>query len=111
MADQNRDLPLIISEILIEMHEVKDSIYAMRSDIRVMQSDIRIMKEALNSTAEVVLKQQEHTNNILTVFQEESKNNMEFMTYSISRALGQQQTVNQDFEAQLVRLEQRHQIV
>ena len=102
MADQNQDLPLIISEILIEMHEMKDG-------IRAMQGDIRTMKDALNRTAEVVLKQQEHTNNILTVFQEESKTNLEFMTYSISKALGQQQTINQDFESRLMRLEQRHQ--
>ena len=102
MADQNQDLPLIISEILIEMHEMKD-------DIRVMQGDIRSMTEALNRTASVVLKQQEHTNNILNVFQEESKKNMEFMTYSISRALGNQQVINQDFEARLTRLEQQHQ--
>ena len=109
MGDKNKDLPLIISEILIEMHEMKHSIYAMQSDIRAMQNDIRAMKDALNRTAEVVLKQQEHTNSILTVFQEESKNNMEFMTYSISRAMGQQQAVNQDFEARLTRLEQQYQ--
>ena len=94
MADQNPDLPLIISEILIEMHEMK--------------GDIRAMKEALNRTASVVLKQQEHTNSILTVFQEESKKNMEFMTYSIGKALGQQQVTNQDFESRLKRLEQEH---
>ena len=89
MEDRNKDLPLIISEILIEMHEMKEHIQSMTA--------------ALNRTAEVVLKQQEHTNNILTVFQEESKNNMEFMTYSISRALGQQQAINQDFESRLTR--------
>jgi NAD-specific glutamate dehydrogenase len=102
MEDQNKDLPLIISEILIEMHEMKD-------EIRAMQGDIKSMTVALNRTAEVVLNQQAHTNNILTVFQEESKKNMEFMTYSIAKALGQQQAVNQDFESRLKRLEQQYQ--
>jgi NAD-specific glutamate dehydrogenase len=102
MADQNQDLPLIVSEILIEMHEMKD-------DIRAMQGDIKSMTEALNRTASVVSKQQEHTNRIMNVFQEESKNNTEFMTYSISKALGQQQVVNQDFESRLKRLEQQYQ--
>ena len=101
MEDRNKDLPLTISEILIEMHE-------MKGDIRVMQGDIRSMTTAFNRTAEVVLKQQEHANNILTVFQEERKTNMEFMTYSISKALGQQQAISQDFESRLKRLAQQH---
>ncbi len=95
MEDRNKDLPLIVSEMLIEMHEMK--------------TDIREMKEALNRTITVVLKQQEHTNGLLTVFQDESRKNMEFMTYSISKALGQQQSTNQDFEARLKRLEQQYQ--
>lgn len=109
MADQNQDLPLIVSEILIEMHEMKDDIRAMRGDIRAMQGDIKSMTEALNRTASVVSKQQEHTSSIMNVFQDESKKNMEFMTYSIAKALGQQQTVNQDFESRLKRLEQQYQ--
>lgn len=95
MEERNKDLPLIISEMLIEMH--------------IMQSDIRDMKDALNRTATAVLNQQQHTNNMLSVFQEESRKNMEFMTYSISKALGQQQATNQDFEARLKRLEQQYQ--
>lgn len=95
MEDRNKDLPLIVSEMLIEMHEMK--------------TDIREMKDALNRTVSVVLSQQEHTNNLLAVFQDESRKNMEFMTYSITKALGQQQVVNQDFEARLKRLEQQYQ--
>lgn len=87
MADQNQGLPLIISEILIEMHEMKD-------EVRAMQGDIRSMTEALNRTVSVISRQQDHTNNILMVFQEEGKKNAEFMTYSIIKALGQQQAIN-----------------
>ena len=59
MDERNKDLPLIVSEILIEMHE---------------------MKETLNRVATVVTKQQEHMNSMFNVILDESKKNMEFMT-------------------------------
>jgi len=145
MEDRNKDLPLIVSEILIEMHEMKE--------------DIREMKDALNRTASIVLKQQEHMNTMFNVLLDENKKNMEFMTsvladgrqenisliqevrqetvlltekarqenisliqevrregkedrqfmtYSINKALGQQQQVNASFEHRLVELEAKY---
>ncbi len=130
MDERNKDLPLIVSEILIEMHEMKD-------DIREMREDIRNMKDALDRTSSVVLKQQEHMNSMFNVVLDESKKNMEFMTsmmtdvrqenvslinevrregeegrqfltYSINRALGQQQQVNATFEQRLTELEAKY---
>ncbi|RSK32401.1 MULTISPECIES: hypothetical protein [Hymenobacter] len=87
MDERNKDLPLIVSEILIEMHE---------------------MKEALNRVASVVVKQQEHTNNMFNTLLDENRKNMEFMTYSINKALGQQQQVNAAFEQRLTELEAKY---
>ena len=116
MDDRNKDLPLIVSEILIEMHE---------------------MNETLNRVAAVVTKQQEHMNSMFNVLLDESKKNMEFMTslmtdvrqenislinevrregeegrqfmtYSINKALGQQQQINAAFEQRLIELEAKY---
>lgn len=127
MDDRNKDLPLIVSEILIEMHE---------------------MKETLNRVATVVTKQQEHMNTMFNVVLDENKKNMafmvsmmaeakqennsiikemrqetatlieknrleaqkdrEFMTYSFNKTMGQQQQVNAAFEQRLTQLEAKY---
>lgn len=145
MDDRNKDLPLIVSEILIEMHEMKE--------------DIREMKDALNRVATVVLKQQEHMNSVFDVLLDENKKNIKFMTsmvadvrkenislisqvrrennsliqevrqetvslinevrqeaqedrrfstYSLNKAMGQQQQVNAAFEQRLIDLEAKY---
>lgn len=122
MDDRNKDLPLIVSEILIEMHEMKE--------------DIREMKNALNRMASVILKQQEHTNSLFVTIQEENRKNMQFvgdvlttvqrenkqnieairqegkdsrdfMIYSLNKATGQQQQANKAFDERLTQLEQK----
>lgn len=127
MDDRNKDLPLIVSEILIEMHE---------------------MKETLNRVAVVVTKQQEHMNIMFNVLLDENKKNMEFMismladvrqenksliqemrqetaeliekgqqeaqqdrefmTYSLNKTTGQQQQANAAFEQRLLVLEAKY---
>lgn len=116
MDERNKDLPLIVSEILIEMHE---------------------MKETLNRVATVMTKQQEHMNAMFSVILDENKKNMEFMTsmvadvrkenvslitelrregeegrqfmtYSFNKAMGQQQQVNAAFEQRLTELEAKY---
>jgi hypothetical protein len=72
MDERNKDLPLIVSEILIEMHEMKEGIQHMRED---MQG----MKSALEQMAATMLKQQEHTNGMFQVLMEENRKNTEFM--------------------------------
>ena len=112
MDDRDKDLPLIASEILIEMHEMKE--------------DIREMKNALNRVANVVLEQQTHTNTMFRTIQDESRKNMEyvtsilvdfrqeaqedreFMTYSLTKSMGQQQQVNAAFEQRLTQLEAKY---
>jgi uncharacterized coiled-coil protein SlyX len=112
MEDRNKDLPLIVSEILIEMHELKVEMHELN--------------ETMTRVASVVLKQQEHMNGMFSTLQEENKKNMEyvtsliteirrenqedrqFMTYSINKALGQQQQVNAAFEKRLTELEAKY---
>ncbi|SHJ16438.1 hypothetical protein SAMN02745146_2493 [Hymenobacter daecheongensis DSM 21074] len=112
MEDRNKDLPLIVSEILIEMHEMKE--------------DIRQMNQTLTRVASVVVKQQEHVNSMFNTLQDESRKNMEFMTslmtdmrresqedrqlmtYSLNKTLGQQQQTNADFERRLAELEAKY---
>jgi septal ring factor EnvC (AmiA/AmiB activator) len=42
--ERDKDLPLIVSEILIELHEVRTDIQEMRGDIKSMQGDIKEMR-------------------------------------------------------------------
>ena len=41
----NKDLPLVVAEILIEMHEVRTEIKEMRGDIKEMRGDIGEMRD------------------------------------------------------------------
>lgn len=43
----NKDLPLVVSEILIEMHEVRTEIKEMRGDIGEMRGDIGEMRNEM----------------------------------------------------------------
>ena len=72
MDERNKDLPLIVSEILIEMHEVKEGIKDLRDDMRGMKS-------AIEQMASLMHRQQEHTNTMFQVLMEENRKNTEFM--------------------------------
>ncbi|HEX8426519.1 hypothetical protein [Hymenobacter sp.] len=65
MDERNKDLPLIVSEMLIEMHEIK--------------GDMREVKTALQQMASLMLKQQQHTNDQFRLLMEENRKNTEFM--------------------------------
>lgn len=72
MADQHQDLPLIVSEILIEMHE-------MKSEIHDMSTRLTGVEKAVNRMAELMLTQQQETNRKLTLMLESNKSNTEML--------------------------------
>ena len=63
MDERNKDLPLIVSEMLIEMHEIK--------------GDMREAKISLQQMASLMLKQQQ-TNDQFRLLIEENRKNTEF---------------------------------
>ncbi|GAB3579359.1 hypothetical protein [Hymenobacter daeguensis] len=58
MADQNQDLPLVVSEILIEMHELRGDIKELQKvtvhlshSVEKLEVEMREVKGAINSLA------------------------------------------------------------
>lgn len=58
MADQNHDLPLVVSEILIEMHELRGDIKELQKvavhlshSVEKLEVEMREVKGAINSLA------------------------------------------------------------
>ena len=47
MADQNQDLPLVVSEILIEMHELRADVQGLQQEMRDVKSELREVKNTL----------------------------------------------------------------
>ena len=52
--ERDNDLPLIVAEILIELHEVRTDINEMRGDINEMRGDIKEMRGDINRLAVAV---------------------------------------------------------
>ena len=72
MDDRNKELPLIVSEILIEMHEMKGEIHGMSERLTGVE-------KAVNRMAELMLVQQQETNRKLDLMLEGNKSNTEML--------------------------------
>ena len=72
MDDRNKDSPLTISEILIEMHEMKVEIHGMSECLTGVE-------KAVNRMAETLSLQQQETNRKLTLMMEGNKSNIEML--------------------------------
>ncbi|HEX8351221.1 MAG TPA: hypothetical protein VF598_14755 [Hymenobacter sp.] len=77
MEDRNKDLPLIVSEILIEMQQI-------RQDLQSYQA---------------------HTNKMIEGILDESRKNTEFVVYAMNKAVRVQQDQIDEHEERLQRLE------
>ena len=82
--ERDKDLPLVVAEILIEMQQVRQEIHSM---------------------AVLMKKQQEHTTAMFSLLVEEGRKNNEFIAYSLNKALGIQQQKINEHEERLQRLE------
>ena len=51
MADQNQDLPLVVSEILIEMHELRGDIQGLKTEMRDVKTAIVQLTGSVTSLA------------------------------------------------------------
>lgn len=93
MEDRNKDLPLIVSEILIEMHEMKE--------------DMREAKIALQQMAALLLKQQEHTNGMFQALMDENRKNTEFMVVAFREEAQATRQRLEDHEGRISKQENR----
>ena len=67
MAEQDKDLPLVVAEILIELHDLNTRVERVETvlvevvdNIRQMTATVQQLSGAMNRTAEVMLQQQEN---------------------------------------------------
>ena len=86
MADQNQDLPLVVSEILIEMHD---------------------MKAAINRMAEIMLRQQQETNKRFELLMEGNQRNTETMVNAFREEGLQSRQQFTAFDQRLARIEKK----
>ena len=86
MADQNQDLPLIVSEILIEMHD---------------------MKASINRMAEIMLSQQKETNKRFELLMEADRANTTLIIGAFREEAGATRQRLDGIENRLARLDNK----
>lgn len=79
MAEQNQDLPLVVSEILIEMHEMRGDIKQLQEvtvhlnrSVEKLQGEMREVKDAINDLSTTVSAS-------IKTLTEETRSNTEMM--------------------------------
>ena len=90
MEDRNKDLPLIVSEMLIELHEIKE--------------DTREVKIALQQMASLSLKQQQNTNDQFRLLLEENRKNAEFIVSAFREEARETRRRLDDHEERIIKL-------
>lgn len=68
MADQNQDLPLVVSEILIEMHEMRVDIKGLQTEMRQVQLAIVNLAGSMKTMME---ENRSNTEMLIAAFREE----------------------------------------
>ncbi|MBF9224171.1 hypothetical protein [Hymenobacter ruricola] len=86
MAEQNQDLPLVVSEILIEMHD---------------------MKASINRMAEIMLSQQKETNKRFELLMEADRANTTMIIDAFREEAGATRQRLDGIENRLARLENK----
>ncbi|HET9506266.1 MAG TPA: hypothetical protein VFO93_22190 [Hymenobacter sp.] len=91
MADQDKDLPLVVSEILVEMHGMNTRLERVENVLSQVVGSIQHLSGAVSRMAEVINKQQEaNTANFKLLMQADERN-----TIRLEAALNQ---INQRLE-------------
>ena len=81
MAEQNQDLPLVVSEILIEMHGLNN-----RMDN--VEGSLNRMERAITRMAEVMLSQQQETNKRFDMLMEADRANTTMLVTAFREEAG-----------------------
>lgn len=101
MEDRNKDLPLIVSEILIEMHEMKVDMREMRGDIGEMRGDIGEMRGDIGEMRGDI-RQLAGSINIMV---EENRKNTEMMVSVLNRYADMMNRRLDDHDDRITKLE------
>ena len=100
MADQQQDLPLVVSDILIEMHE-------LRGDVQGLKVEMREVKSALQQVAELMLKQQQQSNSHFQLLMDENRRNTEMIVNAFTNEASLTRQRLDQHDARISRLENK----
>lgn len=113
MAEQDKDLPQVVAEILIEMHGMNDRLKVVESRLENVENillqvvdNIQQLSKVVNRTAEVLLQQQEF-NRHFDQRQEESDRRFELLLEADRRQADRLERAIAGIENRLERLENR----
>ena len=110
MEDRNKDLPLIVSEILIEMHEMKEDIREVKKDIREMRGDINAMRSDINEMRGDIRQLTKSITTLassINVVVEESRKNTEMMLSVLNRYADMTNRRLDDHDDRIITLESK----
>ncbi|RZJ61354.1 MAG: hypothetical protein EOO58_01905 [Hymenobacter sp.] len=79
MVEPNKDLPLVVAEILIEMHGLNTRMERLEDVMVQAAGNIQQLSKAVNRTAEVMLQQQQEFNHRFDQRQQESDRRFELL--------------------------------
>lgn len=96
MAEPDKDLPLVVAEILIEMHGMNSRLKVVESRLENVENillqavdNIRQLSKAVNRTAEVLVQQQQEHNRRFDQQQEESNRRFDQQQHESNRRFEQ----------------------
>ena len=96
MADQNQDLPLVVSEILIEMHELRGDIQGLKVEMRDVKTAIVQLTSSVTSLA-----------GSMKVMMEESRSNTEMLIAAFREEGMYVRQMLQQHEVRITKLEDK----
>jgi len=102
MAEQDKDLPLVVSEILIEMHGMNDRLSSVENVLLQVAANIQQTNTVIARAAEVQAKQQEIANANFKTLMEADERNMTMLAGVFQQAM---ETLGQRLERIETRLE------
>ncbi len=119
MAEQDKDLPLVVAEILIEMHGINDRLERFEGRLEnidgrlekveniLLQAvdNIQQLSKAVNRTAEVLLQQQQEFNRRFDHRQQESDRRFELLLEADRRQADRLERAITGIDNRLERLE------
>ncbi|RYE91437.1 MAG: hypothetical protein EOO37_00295 [Cytophagaceae bacterium] len=107
MAEQDKNLPLVVSEILIELHGLNSRKERLEDVMVQAVGSIQQLSKAVNRTAEVMLQQQQGFNHCFDQRQQESDHRFELLLEADRQQANRLERAIASIENRLERLDNR----
>lgn len=85
MAEQDKDLPLVVAEILIEMHDLNSRMGNVENALTQVVDNIQQMNGTITHMAEVMQHQQEASNNNFRLLMDADQRNTAMLANALQQ--------------------------